>query len=53
MIEKRGGTLVVLKEADRRRVLALRRDPIMASLKAARDDEARPQPAWSSVSAAT
>ncbi len=34
MIEKRGGTLVVLKEADRRRVLALRRDPYMASLMA-------------------
>ncbi|UHC16609.1 lytic transglycosylase domain-containing protein [Methylobacterium currus] len=34
MIEKRGGTLVVLKEADRRRVLALRRDPYAASLMA-------------------
>ncbi|MFH6781784.1 MULTISPECIES: transglycosylase SLT domain-containing protein [Methylobacterium] len=34
LIEKRGGTLVVLKEADRRRVLALRRDPYVASLMA-------------------
>ncbi|WP_245447382.1 transglycosylase SLT domain-containing protein [Methylobacterium sp. 17Sr1-1] len=34
LIEKRGGTLVVLKEADRRRVLALRRDPYAASLMA-------------------
>jgi hypothetical protein len=34
MIEKRGGTLVVLKEADRRRVLALRRDPYAASVMA-------------------
>ncbi len=34
LIEKRGGTLVVLKDADRRRVLALRRDPYVASLMA-------------------
>ncbi|KMO31557.1 hypothetical protein VP06_19405 [Methylobacterium aquaticum] len=34
LIEKRGGTLVVLKEADRRRVLGLRRDPYLASLMA-------------------
>ncbi|KMO17663.1 transglycosylase SLT domain-containing protein [Methylobacterium platani] len=34
LIEKRGGTLVVLKDADRRRVLALRRDPYAASLMA-------------------
>ncbi|AWN50157.1 hypothetical protein DK419_20860 [Methylobacterium terrae] len=34
LVEKRGGTLVVLKEADRRRVLALRRDPYAASLMA-------------------
>jgi hypothetical protein len=34
LIERRGGTLVVLGEADRRRVLALRRDPYAASLMA-------------------
>ncbi|TGD98404.1 transglycosylase SLT domain-containing protein [Methylobacterium nonmethylotrophicum] len=34
LIERRGGTLVILGEADRRRVLALRRDPYLASLMA-------------------